>query len=687
MTTSNPKATLLVVCDPEIQDYDRLATELSQAMKNERIPEFCTILSSCPYSGDTDISKLALSCKVQHDRLPIDWSYTDGLEYQEGYNKYGKAYNKLAPYHWNEEVSALADAVFILWQGKNKAIKHLIKLMNNAGKQVHASLYGLGKYRECVSTLLEVDSDAIVLPICRDYHKGRVRFLDPVIEEIESQIPDFVDVISNHLSSVKIASEVHSFRFPEMAQRFILFPVRNSVEDHMIDTNQLIDSFEKLVECVDHYSLSQVAMPCIGNELVYKLWKRSVSKLAECFLDHRFTVCKYSEHDQKEYKQRTQFERNADIIDDETLNRGYMHYKTIDFSNFGSIVDTFKRIQDTESEEVLQATIEYTFSRKNIRNLIRSDLESDPRTKGLVSVAAEMIELWAKEVEYPSKTLEKIKLLNPLFDIQEMVYDFIGSLQHKCFDLGFTEITALAGDCVRYTPFGQVIPELTQFKPDNPDTEEKAVQRAVKLTGSILTILARCKLLKIVQAKDSVTGSITVECVSAITERTTQAIELSRVLPPLVCKPMKIRSNGMSGYLTHNSHRITNRLQAHNEDICLDVINAYNRNSFSLNEYIIENMVPQYTLPKKHEEMSMHKLKLDKSRWIRQTRITYQLVKMLLALGNKFFLEWFADYRGRQYSRGYHINPQGDDWRKAMLDFAEVETLQGADKYMELWEA
>jgi len=33
------------------------------------------------------------------------------------------------------------------------------------------------------------------------------------------------------------------------------------------------------------------------------------------------------------------------------------------------------------------------------------------------------------------------------------------------------------------------------------------------------------------------------------------------------------------------------------------------------------------------------------------------------------------DKRGRCYSQGYHVNPQGNDWNKAVIEFAEKEPV------------
>ena len=46
------------------------------------------------------------------------------------------------------------------------------------------------------------------------------------------------------------------------------------------------------------------------------------------------------------------------------------------------------------------------------------------------------------------------------------------------------------------------------------------------------------------------------------------------------------------------------------------------------------------------------------------------------ALVNKpIYFNWHPDYRGRKYSAGYHWNPQGDEYEKSVIAFAESEKV------------
>ncbi len=54
---------------------------------------------------------------------------------------------------------------------------------------------------------------------------------------------------------------------------------------------------------------------------------------------------------------------------------------------------------------------------------------------------------------------------------------------------------------------------------------------------------------------------------------------------------------------------------------------------------------------------------------------TDTVIDYLLENGNEFYFGWKVDTRGRMYSQGYHINPQGNEYRKAMLQFVAKEEL------------
>lgn len=56
---------------------------------------------------------------------------------------------------------------------------------------------------------------------------------------------------------------------------------------------------------------------------------------------------------------------------------------------------------------------------------------------------------------------------------------------------------------------------------------------------------------------------------------------------------------------------------------------------------------------------------------------SYKVCRELIAKGNKFWMTHRPDFRGRLYSQGYHVNTQGNSFRKAIVELAEPEIVEG----------
>ena len=68
--------------------------------------------------------------------------------------------------------------------------------------------------------------------------------------------------------------------------------------------------------------------------------------------------------------------------------------------------------------------------------------------------------------------------------------------------------------------------------------------------------------------------------------------------------------------------------------------------------------------------------KLDQ--WNKFKEQSYMMYSLLASQGNQFYLNHKVDKRGRIYSVGYHLNPQGAAFKKASLEFANAELVEGA---------
>jgi DNA-directed RNA polymerase len=47
----------------------------------------------------------------------------------------------------------------------------------------------------------------------------------------------------------------------------------------------------------------------------------------------------------------------------------------------------------------------------------------------------------------------------------------------------------------------------------------------------------------------------------------------------------------------------------------------------------------------------------------------------LAVADDRFYLTNKYDKRGRTYSQGYHVNPQGADWNKGVIELADKELI------------
>ena len=56
---------------------------------------------------------------------------------------------------------------------------------------------------------------------------------------------------------------------------------------------------------------------------------------------------------------------------------------------------------------------------------------------------------------------------------------------------------------------------------------------------------------------------------------------------------------------------------------------------------------------------------------------SYCFYTLMATQGNRFYFTHKVDKRGRIYSHGYHINPQGSAFKKAMLELSEPELIEG----------
>lgn len=146
---------------------------------------------------------------------------------------------------------------------------------------------------------------------------------------------------------------------------------------------------------------------------------------------------------------------------------------------------------------------------------------------------------------------------------------------------------------------------------------------------------------------------------------------------PMIIPPKKITTNKMgSGYLSDHSRIVLNGSDVFdNEDVCLDHIQRCNSVALTLDLNVISSeegamIVPQRKIGEDFEDFRKRRKQAEVF-----YKTSYEVMEGLLTLGNEFWLTHKYDRRGRTYAVGYHVNSQGTDYNKAVLQLAKKEVV------------
>ena len=145
---------------------------------------------------------------------------------------------------------------------------------------------------------------------------------------------------------------------------------------------------------------------------------------------------------------------------------------------------------------------------------------------------------------------------------------------------------------------------------------------------------------------------------------------------PMVSKPKPIKKNNDSGYETIKNPVILNGSPYFKDkDLCLDHLNRANSVALSLDTEVAYSAEGKLLKAVRKPGESF----IDFKRRSRQSEVFYSttvdVMDYLLQFSNTMYLTHRYDRRGRCYASGYHVNTQGDDYRKAVIQFANKEKV------------
>jgi hypothetical protein len=148
---------------------------------------------------------------------------------------------------------------------------------------------------------------------------------------------------------------------------------------------------------------------------------------------------------------------------------------------------------------------------------------------------------------------------------------------------------------------------------------------------------------------------------------TYEYIDLRKYEPPMLQQPRDWSANDDGGYYVNDLHCILGSIHnRHTKTQALDVLNKLQTISWELSPVILEHEeIPnkEFTSSDSHEQFRAMAI---------NSRKTYEKYS-----DKEFYLIWQFDKRGRQYSRGYHINLQSSGYKKALLNFASKSLITG----------
>lgn len=349
-----------------------------------------------------------------------------------------------------------------------------------------------------------------------------------------------------------------------------------------------------------------------------------------------------------------------------------------------SLADVSVLDDDSLLQVVRQTALEERYNHRHIDAKLDDYLfRTGPHAEdllGLVAAGADLLHDFLRCDPVPYRA--KQERLAPYYALAQRDSDFLPALVKDLFiGLAYyyaphllTAVTAQLAARVQ----GQVKEALKRIKEADGLTEGNAAdlslptvpinpEEAITLTAELLALLCQTDVFDIV--KPNRQASLTIQFQVTLPELLIDFIEGCEYLPPMVCRPLEVTHNYASGYLTHNDSLILSSGNHHDGDLCLDVINKVNGVALTLNTAFLSSVEEEpkgaFTDPR------------DRDQWLKFKARSHRFYKEMVRCDNQFYLTHKVDKRGRLYACGYHISTQGAPYKKAMIDFARKELVEG----------
>ena len=321
--------------------------------------------------------------------------------------------------------------------------------------------------------------------------------------------------------------------------------------------------------------------------------------------------------------------------------------------------------QESLRSVVLQEMNEERYSRKHIDTKIRDAIYSNPVMVDKLIQGMDLVRAYMSGTYYDSK-MKRIAQLGNL-DVEALVMDIFTGIAYSQKPELFTSVSSQMSSRLKFS-----------------DKTE-----AITTVAELMAVLCRTDAFDI--SKQNKLASLMVVSRIPLPETLINFINNSQYLPPMVCEPLELTHNYSSGYLTHNDSLILGSGNHHDGDICLDVLNLMNTVKLRLDteflckieedssEITIDSIKASALKKGKYltDAQAKERVRAALDNWSNFKKQSYGFYSLMASQGNEFHLCHKVDKRGRIYSQGYHIHSQGASFKKAMLELAQEELVNG----------
>lgn len=158
---------------------------------------------------------------------------------------------------------------------------------------------------------------------------------------------------------------------------------------------------------------------------------------------------------------------------------------------------------------------------------------------------------------------------------------------------------------------------------------------------------------------------------------TWEQLEMFQYPLPLIIEPQELKSNLDNPYLTIEKSSVILRDNHHYGDVCLDHLNRMNKIRLRINHDVVDTIHNKWRyLDSQKPGEDFTSFKQRQRSFEKYDRTARKVIDIVTEFGNEFYLHHKVDKRGRTYCQGYHINPQGNSWNKAAIEFATQEVTE-----------